>query len=136
MLKRKAHPDTPYSSLGPRQHRLARASAPHRAGQAQQRVAYAAVDAESNGCCFTCGQWVALDHSHLFPQGMNKQLRANPANIVLECRPCHTLWGEKLADYARRYPVALAAKAERMRRLDRQRWAVWMLKNEHLLATT
>lgn len=114
--------------------RLPASSAKGRAAKWATSKAYAEVDATSNGCCFSCHRWAPLDHSHIFPKGMNQRLRALPANLVLECRACHELWGEKLPEYARQYPVALAAKVARMEQIDRSRWAVWMMKNDHLLA--
>jgi hypothetical protein len=114
--------------------RLATCSAKKRVADAAKRTAYKEVDAGSNGCCFTCRRWAELQHSHVLPQGMNQLLKAVPANIVLECPTCHLLWGEKLPEYARRYPEALAAKVALMKQVNRQRWAFWMLKNEHLLA--
>lgn len=113
--------------------RLPPVSKKQAAANAAKKRAYKEVDAESTGCCFTCHRWAELQHSHIFPQGMNKLLRALPANILLECAACHALWGEKLTEYARRYPEAIQAKADRMQQIDRQRWAFWMSKNAHLL---
>lgn len=100
----------------------------------QQQAAYREVDeGETTGACPTCGKWAHLDHSHVLPQGMNKLLRANPLNIQMECRTCHDLWTFKMPEYARQFPKAIAEKARIMEQLDRQRWALWMMKNGHLL---
>lgn len=133
MLSRKPGTALKRQPLPRRTQRLAPVSAGLGATRRQQQRAYEVVDAEADGCCFTCKQWGPTQHSHLFPQGMNQLLKATAANIVAECPACHTLWGEKLPEYARRYPVALAAKVTLMKTVNRQRWAFWMMKNEHLL---
>jgi len=99
-----------------------------------QRRAYQDADIEKEGCCFSCKKWAALDPSHILPQGMYKALRAVAANVVGECRACHTLWGEHLPEYAAQYPDACREKVARMEQLSHSGWALWMMKNDHLLA--
>lgn len=63
-LKRKAHPDSPWSSLATRTKPLPKTSPTARASTSQQQRVYRALDASSSGRCFSCGAWGPTDHSH------------------------------------------------------------------------
>jgi hypothetical protein len=100
----------------------------HAASTRAKQAAYRVVDAGPRWC-IACGTSTGLEHSHLWSQGMNKHLRAHPLNIVLSCRPCHTLFEHDKRAFAERYPIAWADIASRLEQLESTRWNFFLMKH-------
>lgn len=134
MLKRKPHPNSPWSSLPPRTHRLAPASADQRAGRGRQQVATRQAADDSDGCCLGCrGTWF-LTPSHCWSQKHYPQHRANPRNILILCVNCHDSFENNKLKFRRVCPVAWAETLRRMEEVDGPAFRRFQTLNPHLFS--
>jgi hypothetical protein len=114
--------------------RLPTASAKGRAEKAEMHKAYAAAPDAGQQWCSACGKAGPVEHSHILSQGNHARHRANPLNWLQFGKwcGCHRLWEDNKAGFAARYPAVFAEKMRRMKLLDAQAYAFFMMKNPTL----
>lgn len=109
---------------------LAPISAKMKVALSEKKKAYAVVDAGPRICC-SCGGTDNLTHSHVLTVGRFPQHRANPANILLECMECHTVW-EHDKSAAKRVHASWAQKMAIMEMLEPAEFVRFRAWNPHL----
>ncbi|MBG8552333.1 hypothetical protein [Hymenobacter guriensis] len=104
-----------------------------RRAKAEVRKAYQVVDAGPR-YCLACGTSHNLTHSHILTQKMYPSERANPDNIVTLCWPCHSIWENDKARFAKDFPAAFEEKLRRMELVNPYAYVAFHSKHPNLFS--